>query len=237
MRAPIRSSTVHSSTVRFFFFVLVIFLLAPAVSADWLVTKEGARIETKGPWKVKGAVVVFTLPNGTLSSMRVRELDLDQSALVTAEANQPPEEEAEEGEEAPPKPVVAEFTNKNIRRAAPQGDSEGSPEQDGEGGEGGGGPARAVVTPPYEVLAWNVVPRPDIEGIEVRGTLRNGGEDTVANVTVVLRLVTPDNAFVEERRGNLQSTLLRAQAATNFSAAFPNLANEPYKLEVEVAAR
>jgi len=227
---------VRSFPVRPFLFLLVIFLLAPAVSADWLVTKEGARIETKGPWKVKGAVVVFTLPNGTLSSMRLRELDLDQSALVTAEANQPPEEEEAAGEEEPQKSVVAEFTNENIRRAAPQAASGGSPEQDGEDG-GTEELPRPVVTPPYEVLAWNIVPRADIEGIEVRGTLRNGGEETIANVSIVLRLVTPDNAFVDERRGNLQSTLLRAQAATNFSAAFPNLANEPYKLEVDVASR
>jgi hypothetical protein len=224
------------AVLRPFLFLLVLLLLAPAVSADWLVTKEGARIETKGPWKVKGAVVVFTMPNGTLSSMRVRELDLDQSALVTAEANKPPEEEGEAGEEDDPKPVVAEFTNENIRRAAPSA-SEGSPEQDGEDGERTEELSRPVVTPPYEVLAWNVVDRPEIDGIEVRGTLRNGGEETIANVSIVLRLLTPDNAFVDERRGNLQSTLLRAQAATNFSAAFPNLANEPYKLEVDVASR
>ncbi len=213
---------------------LMVLFLVPAASADWLVTKEGARIETKGPWKVKGAVVVFTLPNGTLSSMRVRELDLDESALVTAEANKPPEEEVGEEPEAPQRPVVAEITNENIRRAAPPSDSG----EEGEDGRGGAGtPPRAVVTPPYEVLAWNVVDRTDISGIEVRGTLRNGGEETVANLSVVIRLLTPDDAFVEERRGNLQSSLLRAQAATNFSAAFPNLANEPYRLEVDVAAR
>lgn len=220
--------------VRLLLVLPIVLLLAPAVRADWLVTKEGARVETKGPWKVKGAIVVFTLPNGTLSSMRVREVDLDQSALVTAEANKPPEEAAKE-DEAPPKPVVAELTNENIRRAD-------VPAASGEGGEaeGEGGAAalpRAVATPPYEVLAWNVVDRPDVEGIEVRGTLRNGGEETFANVSMVVRLLTSDGVFVEERRGNLQSMLLRAQAATNFSAVFPNLTNDSYKLEVDVASR
>jgi len=217
--------------------LLIVLLLAPAAAADWLVTQEGARVETKGPWKVKGAIVVFTLPNGTLSSMRVREVDLDQSALVTAEANKPPEEaEAEGKDEAPQKPVVAELTNKNIRKAALPGAS-GEGEGEGGGGGGAGAPPRAVVTAPYEVLAWNIVERADVEGIEVRGTLRNGGEETLSNVSVVLRLVTSDNAFVAERRGEVQSPLLRAQAATNFSAVFPNLANEPYKLEVDVASR
>lgn len=218
-------------TTRPFLLLLIVLLLVPAASADWLVTKEGAQIETQGPWKVKGAVVVFTLPNGTLSSMRVRELDLDQSALVTAEANKPPEEETAEEPEAPEREVVAEFTNENIRRATPPPDSE-------EGEDGGSGtPAKGVATAPFEILAWNVIPRPDIDGIEIRGTLRNGGDETVGNLSVVIRLLTPDDAFVEERRGTVLSGLLRAQAATNFNAAFPNVANDSYKLEVDVAGR
>ncbi len=58
----------------------VLFLLAmtsPA-AADWLVTKDGARIETEGPWKTKGAMVVFTSAKGTLSSLRLDEIDLER---------------------------------------------------------------------------------------------------------------------------------------------------------------
>ena len=58
-------------------------LVAGAARADWIVTTDGARLETKGPWKVDGRRIVFTLPNGTLSAMRADEVDLDQSALVT----------------------------------------------------------------------------------------------------------------------------------------------------------
>jgi len=40
---------------------LVLALALPAAArADWLVTTEGGRVETRGPWEVKGKLVVFT---------------------------------------------------------------------------------------------------------------------------------------------------------------------------------
>src|SRR6476661_7310749 len=62
---------------------------APA-AADWLVTREGGRIETRGAWKVKNQLVVFTLPNGTLSSLRLSEIDLAASEKATEKAKAPP---------------------------------------------------------------------------------------------------------------------------------------------------
>ena len=59
-------------------------LAAAPAAADWLVMKDGGRIETKGPWSVEGRRVLFTQPNGTLSVLRAEEVDLDQSAAVTA---------------------------------------------------------------------------------------------------------------------------------------------------------
>ncbi|HET9767963.1 MAG TPA: hypothetical protein VFS60_13995, partial [Thermoanaerobaculia bacterium] len=44
---------------------------APA-AADWLVMRDGSRVETKGAWEVRGTLVVLTLPNGTLSSVRAK---------------------------------------------------------------------------------------------------------------------------------------------------------------------
>ena len=49
---------------------LAVGFTAGAAHADWLVTRDGARIETKGAWKVDGRRVVFTMPNGTLSALR-----------------------------------------------------------------------------------------------------------------------------------------------------------------------
>ncbi len=54
--------------------------------ADWLVTRAGERVETQGGWEVKGRMVVFTQPTGTLSSLRLSEVDLDASNEATADA-------------------------------------------------------------------------------------------------------------------------------------------------------
>ncbi len=60
-------------------------IAASASHADWLVTRAGERVETEGPWEVKGQMVVFTQPGGTLSSLRVSEVDLEASEEATAE--------------------------------------------------------------------------------------------------------------------------------------------------------
>lgn len=66
----------------------LIFLLTPALHADWLVTREGQRIQTEGPWKVKGRMVVFTSDRGTLSSIRLDEVDLEASEKATSPSAQ-----------------------------------------------------------------------------------------------------------------------------------------------------
>ena len=58
---------------------------APA-HADRLVTRDGSVIETAGPWRVEGRLVIFRLPDGTLSSMRLVDTDLEASAERTRAA-------------------------------------------------------------------------------------------------------------------------------------------------------
>jgi hypothetical protein len=87
--------------------------------ADWLVTRDGGRVETRGPWQLKGKLLVFTrADDGSLSSLRAADVDLGASASVTADAKvqaaapPPPEAAAEKAadqdKKAPPPsgPVV-----------------------------------------------------------------------------------------------------------------------------------
>jgi len=53
------------------------------VSADWLVYRDGTRLETVGEWKIDGKHVVFSLPNGMLSTVKLEELNLDASRKLT----------------------------------------------------------------------------------------------------------------------------------------------------------
>ena len=65
---------------------LTILLLAASwpAAADWLVTREGEQIQTRGPWRIEGQLVVFTLANGTLVSYPLVEVNLRASIAVPA---------------------------------------------------------------------------------------------------------------------------------------------------------
>src|SRR5438270_56327 len=85
--------------------------------ADWLVTRDGGRVETQGPWQLKGKLVVFTRAgDGSLSSLRTADVDLGASAKVTADAKiqaaAPPPAEA-------PKKKLAVLTDASFPKAAP----------------------------------------------------------------------------------------------------------------------
>jgi mycoredoxin len=59
---------------------------APA-AADWLVTRGGDKVETRGPWKVEGERVLFTDARGSRASLAVAKVDLEASAAATAQAS------------------------------------------------------------------------------------------------------------------------------------------------------
>ncbi len=53
--------------------------------ADWLVTRDGHEMQTRGVWRVKGKLIHFTALNGALSSLRLEEVNLEASRALTAE--------------------------------------------------------------------------------------------------------------------------------------------------------
>ena len=61
---------------------------APAFG-DWLVTRDGAQIQTRGGWEVKGKLVLFHTADGTFSSMRLDLVDLETSSARTEAARAP----------------------------------------------------------------------------------------------------------------------------------------------------
>lgn len=218
--------------LRFLFLsCLVALVCLPAPTfADWLVTKEGGRVETKGPWKIQGGIVVFTLPNGTLSSMRLREVDLDKSALLTAETKRAAEEAKKPEAESEAKAPVLVVTNDDVKQAAPPApgseDGEEGEGEDVEGGaagsgDGGGSALGAEISAGFKIVSWQLRNRADIEGFEVIGTLENTSEDVQSRLTAVIRVNTPEGRFVAERRALLGTARLDPAKRTSFSAEFP----------------
>lgn len=97
--------------------------LPVAVShADRLVTRDGQLIETQGPWEVKGRMVIFTSTRGTLSSIRLDEVNLDASHAATAQTQQPAA--ATDTPRASTTPSVLSLTNEDVARG--EGGAEGA---------------------------------------------------------------------------------------------------------------
>ncbi|HMB54781.1 MAG TPA: FxLYD domain-containing protein [Thermoanaerobaculia bacterium] len=95
-------------------------LVAGDAAADWLVLADGSRVETEGTWEVKGRQIVFTTADGTLSSLKTEQVDLDASREATRAAV----ERAARPATPPPAPAPPpakprrKFTNADFPRGA-----------------------------------------------------------------------------------------------------------------------
>lgn len=87
----------------------------PIALADVLVTRDGERIETRGPWQIKGKQVIFTAANGTLQALRLDDVDLEASDAATHPREAPPPPAVPE---APPRAPVLTITDDDIPRRA-----------------------------------------------------------------------------------------------------------------------
>ena len=184
-------------------------------AADWLVTTDGSRVETKGPWKVDGRRVIFTLPNGTLSAMRASEIDFEASEAATAAANAPPPAPvAEDAKKEPlPEPVLV-LTNKDIAPGAVPDDPDA--------------PARPEVLPsiaerePVQVISWNRYEQDD-GSIELRGTVRNTGASVAANIRVQATVKDEDGAEIATGNAFLGKASLVSGRSTTFRVVLPDV--------------
>jgi len=85
---------------------------APA-GAEWLILRDGVRLEIRGQPRVETRRVVFTLRDGTLSMLPLAEVDLD----ATAAANLPPVEPAAPAPAATAREPIARFTDADFGHA------------------------------------------------------------------------------------------------------------------------
>ena len=199
-------------------------LAAPApAAADWLVTREGARIETRGPWNVKGKLVVFTQTDGTLGSLRHTEIDFAASERATAAewdrkaapaAPQPP----------PKRKSVRSLTDADFAKPAPAPEGEAAAPAGGEKkGAAEAEKAAAKAAGKVEVATWQRIDRVEGDGIEVAGTLRNVGGEIAAGVGVTIRLLDETGTVVATGEAIPTADAIRPQGVVTFRAAFPGV--------------
>lgn len=203
------------------------------MAADWLVTVEGARIETDGPWEVKGRMIVFTRAGGGLSSMRLAEVDLPASDAATAAAVAPPVEETPQEAAPPPSPPVLVLTNRDV------GQAPRAPSEDGEGSAAAAAPAPPAVTESrLEVTRWDKEFSSQFGGLEVRGALRNTSKATLTDVSLKIRLFDDDGKEIGSGSAFLARTALPPGMATEFRwpaeniTFFSDIRFEPSGVEV-----
>jgi hypothetical protein len=197
------------------FGILLVSLLVAAspAGADWLVTHAGGRVETKGPWRTKGKLVIFTQADGTLASLRLADVDLEASAQATAEAQAkavaPP---------APPpaKKKIAVLTDKDFSRPAEQVPAK--PEGDAKEKE----PGEAVAKPQLVTVAsWQRFNQS--EGIVIQGTLQNNSDEIAAGVGVEIQLYDEAGDRMAAASGIPSTASIQPRGTIEFRANFPGV--------------
>lgn len=192
-------------------------LAASPVGADWLVTREGARVETRGAWTVKGKQVVFHTAAGKLSSLRVADVDLDASRRATEEAVAA-QAQADAEPEKPPerrKPVRV-ITDKDVRPAPPAPAEEEQPKDGEEAAAPGPASGPGVI-----VDTWNQARHPEEDHVLINGTLQNASSAMAADVKLKVMIFDQTGALIASSQAALTAGALPPGEKTTFKAEFP----------------
>lgn len=194
---------------------------APA-TADWLVLADGGRIETRGPWEVRGGLVVFTLPNGTLSSLRGTEVDLDASRAATDVARRPASAPAQAAAKPKARLVLTEADLPPVTRL--EAEAAGTP---GEGGDeqpaAVGGASATGQDSRLQVVDWNATTPDDFDGTVVTGRVRNIGDQLLTQVMLEVSVFNSSGVLIGRSAADVASGPLAPDRLATFEVRFQNL--------------
>ncbi len=210
--------------------------LSRPAAADWLVTREGARVETHGPWQVKGKLVVFTAPDGTLSSLRASLVDLDASQRATADKQKMVEEDIAVKPAERKKPMRS-ITDKDFPRSGAdrpvepgkadskgdKGDLKSDAKTEGTKGAKSETTVNKGKSSPVVVGSWQKVERDQKDGIELFGELKNESGDIASQVVLTVTLVDEAGGVLATGEAILTANSIEPHSATNFRAVFPSV--------------
>lgn len=201
----------------------VCLVLAPAGTAvaDWLVLRDRSRLETRDPWKVAGRQVIFHLPDGTLSSLRLSDVDVEASRTLTredAEAAAAPAAEPEEGA-APAARPRRKLTNADIAAGARVLEPEPEPEAEEDDADGDASEPRTL-----EVVSWEEVRVGLYPELEIHGVVRNVRPDlTAARVEVEVILFDHEGNRLASAAAQVTPPTLAGREEGRFVAPFPDV--------------
>jgi hypothetical protein len=229
---PRRTLRLSLSLTGALFVILTAASVQPA-AADWLVTNEGARVETHGPWQVKGKLVVFTGTDGTFSSLRLSQVDLAASRHATEDKQKMVEEDISVRAAERKKPMRS-ITDKDVGHGGATDAAAGTPGAAAAGTPGATGakpadakaaaqPAAPGRTSPLSVGTWQKLDRREKDGIELFGELKNGGGDIAAQVGLTVSLFDETGKQLATTEAILTGSAIEPRSSTNFRAIFPGV--------------
>ena len=217
--------------------------LATPAAGDWLVTRDGTRLETTGPWQVKGRQVIFTRPGGALAALRLADVDLEASAAATeasrAAAAAPPAPPPDSGE-VERRPPVMVLTNADLPSGdtgsgeRDDGDEDG--EEDGEEGDdgddgddgdeqddGASADPGSATGEPLVVVTWRELESSAVDGLEIIGSVRNRGRNVAADIRLLVTVADQEGTVLAEARAFLQRSSLVPGQSSTFRALIPGV--------------
>jgi hypothetical protein len=203
--------------------VLSLTLLAPsllsfgsAAKADWLVTNDGAAIETRGTWEIKGEMVIFTSPGGVLSSLPLSAVDLEASeahgrAMARAAAG------ALEAQQPTKGTAVLVLTDADVRHVDPEVPV--LPEEQAETEAAG---SAASQSSPAELVVVDWEENLDFEqnSLEIVGSLRNAGRNPATSILLNVLLYNDSGTLLGKSEARLVKAALNPGESTRFVASF-----------------
>ena len=201
-------------------------LLGAAAHADRLVTTDGHAVETEGPWRVEGRLVVFERPDGTLASMRRSEVDLEASRRATEEeaaaavaerdrSTRPPDRQTSHRE------PIARLTEKELPPvgSGPAAQAETAPEGTDQAAD-----AAADRKPASGLrIASSSEAGYDPSGLVFTGSVRNESSYTAVGVTVTGHLFDENGKESATTAAIVTSSALLAGERADFRATFPGV--------------
>ena len=198
---------------------LLIALPVLPAAADWLVTRDGDQVETRGPWEIQGKLVVFTLPNGTLSSMRLTDVDLDASQQLS------------NAKDLPSAPVVTPsqrreativITDSDVAHVGPEAPITAAERQEA-GAAARAEQAAEASGEDLTVAAWNQEYDDGIDGVVLTGSIENRSSNLHSEITLQVMLYNTDGSLAGRGAATVDNVLLRAGQSSSFRAAFAGI--------------
>lgn len=198
--------------------------------ADVLVIRDGSRIETRGTWEVKGRLVVFTRSDGSLASLRLRDIDLEASRQATEAAAAKADKEPSLGgkgksvdgasAQTQPRDAAWVLTDADFSRRR-------SMAADGESSESEPTPPDGVPTKasPPVVSSYHREADPVDQHVIVSGTVANQTRTTATAISLDVSLFDEQGNLIEMRRAAVDRKVLLPGAESSFRAEFPDVFN------------